>query len=134
MVNDKLLGPDGRMYSISQLDRMSMQKVFDMLIDMGVSDNGQYRDFINLSRPQKRKRSTSRSRSRSIPRSRTIVYYKPIPKKPKTRFVVIYKAKRGSTPTQPSYQTDCSSKGYYSCTSSDKICKWNASRGACERK
>lgn len=117
MAADKLLGPNGKSYTDTQINRFSIKRVFDILIDLGVSDNGQYKEHLRLQRPsskrsRKRRRSRSRSRSRKRRRSsrpRTVVVYKPYyrsrsrsrSKPKKKRYVVVYRRPSYGKPRQP---------------------------------
>lgn len=147
-MTDKLLGPNGKMYTMAQLERMSIKKVFDILIELGVANNGQYREFRE---PKKRRRSRSRSRSRGKKRSRPRSKRGRSRGRKLTRYVVIYPGRSGRSrsrsrrwptvrpgiapPRRPSgYRTDCDSKGYYSCVNSNQICRWNQSRGKCQHR
>lgn len=46
----KLLAPNGKMYTERQLDRLNMKQVFDFLMDLGVADKSQYREFRRFTR------------------------------------------------------------------------------------
>lgn len=105
-----LLAPDGKSYTDAQINSFSIKRVFDMLIDLGVSDNGQYREHLRLNRSSKRYRSRSRSRSSSrsysYPRKRskptTVYYYKPYPSRSISRKkYVVYYRKPSNQPKNP---------------------------------
>lgn len=79
----KLLAPNGKSYTMAQLDRLNIKQVFDMLTDLGVADKSLYTEFKRLNRAPSRRRSRSYSRS---PKTR-YVYVKP--RSPRRRYIVI---------------------------------------------
>lgn len=90
MVYKKYLAPNGKTYTESQLDRLSIKTVFDFLKDLGVADKSQYTEFKRLDRRPTR----SRSRTVSRPRSRTRYVYVNRPRSPRYRVVYRPRAPR----------------------------------------
>lgn len=110
----KLLAPNGKMYTIPQLDKLNMKQVFDMLVKLGVADRAMYADFKKSNKSAGRSRRRSRRTSKPAP-----VYYwqpnKPMPPAPPLP------ARRRSRPTAT--RKGCPNKGKYSCQSSPN-CTW----------
>lgn len=127
---NKLLAPNGKMYTVSQLDKLNMKQVFDLLIKLGVADRAMYGDFKKInSRTKSRRRSKSRRRRKSRSRSR-ISYYE-------TDDVFTWKPNRPLIPPAPPLPSvrkrapmvkrkggQCLGKQMYSCKSSPN-CTWN---------
>ena len=106
------------------------------------------RVWVVIDNRQRQKRSRSRSRrtrsrrrprrrTRSRSRSRTIYVYKP--RSPvRTIFVPVGQSSSASqgAPHVGRARNVCNGKGYYSCTSSAKLCKWRGTQNAgyCTRK
>lgn len=67
-MRNKLLAPNGKMYTEAQLNRLNMKQVFDMLIDLGIADSQLYDDYKyeNRSSTRRKRRSTRKTKSPKI--------------------------------------------------------------------
>jgi hypothetical protein len=63
MAVQKLLAPNGKSYTKSQIDRMTVRQTFNLLKTLGVAQESQYKDHLAMSR-KPRSRSRSRTSSR----------------------------------------------------------------------
>lgn len=77
----KYLLPDGKMMTEAQLDRQSMKKIFDLLIQLNVADKGLYHEYQNIHRPSRPRSRSRRTRSRTRSRTHSVYLY------PRTRNV-----------------------------------------------